>query len=317
MVKSILITGWRNDRGAFLLDSVPKGVNIDEQDLMNLYNMHRFRDTKANFQFISASGLKIVSFYSGGYDSPYVGKPNYSIALILDPNENPNVFEKPLRILTNNILLHLDDPNFDDFFVDIFSKIQEGGINEFKIERKTESIPTPKEIVTSDSINLNISSEEEDSLFDELLATVSEDEIPDSLKFDEESFRKSIKQDSVNDPFGGNIGGNTEDSDELFKGDPFAPSKQEDIFKSSTSIKTDISSQSTKIIEDLEKINKKIPKEPSDKTPENMVAFLEQKVGYLEKKISLLSQIARQIQLKDKEIEEKNDLIAKLLVLLS
>jgi hypothetical protein len=314
LVEAILVTGWRNDRGAFLVDSIPKNFNIDGQDLMNLYNMHRFRDTKANFQFIMSSGMKMVSFYSGGYDSPYVGKPNYSIALILDKDENPDDFEKPLRILTNNILIHLDDRNFDLYFRDIFTKIQDGGINEFKIERKMDSNSAPKEIVTSDSISLKMTSDEEDSLFDELLATVSDDEVPDSLKFDEESFRESLKQESAVDPFGGSLG----KMEEVFKGDPFASSTRGDLLKTQKKQPTPSSiSQTSKVLNELKNIDGKIPKEPMDKTPENMIGFLEQKVGYLEKKISLLSQIARQIQLKDKEIDEKNELIGKLLVLLS
>ncbi len=45
--------------------------------------------------------------------------------------------------------------------------------------------------------------------------------------------------------------------------------------------------------------------------------ILEKKVGFLEQKITVLSKLIRGLQAKELEVNEKNELIAKLLALLS
>ena len=60
-----------------------------------------------------------------------------------------------------------------------------------------------------------------------------------------------------------------------------------------------------------------MPKVPADKSNDKMISYLEAKVTLMEKKMGILSKLTNQIQLKDKEIKEKNEIIAKLLVLLS
>ncbi|MHA1340415.1 MAG: hypothetical protein ACTSRZ_11485 [Promethearchaeota archaeon] len=322
MVEAILIIAWRNDVGAYLYDSIPKNIEIDGQDLMNLYNLHRFRDTRANFQFIQTQEFRIASFYSGGYNNPYVGKPNYAVALLLSPGEIPDHFEKPLRVICNNLLIHLDDPDFDSYFYDIFSKIQAGKINEIKIERRAGA-PSfePKEIATTSTVGAKISfadeKKEEKDIFDDLLATVSEGDIESSTD-DADVFDSSTSSGDIVDPFGGNIehSSSTSSSDNPFEvaEDPFAKlSETAPIMKEE--VKPTISPE--KLIGEFENLQRKIPKPPTEKTPEKMIQYLEQKVAILERIISSLSKIAQQLQQKDKELKEKDELIGKLLLLLS
>lgn len=324
MVQAILITGWRNDTGAYLLDSFPAGVDIDGQDLMNLYNLHRFRDTKANFQVIITSAVRLCSFYSGGYNSPYVGKPNYGIALMLDVGENPDIYEKPLRKITNNLLLHLDDDDFSSYFENVYHIIKENRFDEIKIERRKVSGSIPHAIETTSTIGTKSKIDEDKDIFDDLIATVGDDFTNDDSGDDLFGGSSSSKP-SADDPFGGG-------SSDPFAGssDPFSSSSDDLFSPSSVSNPFDKMAASTpkskktkkvvatsKLMRDLQSIEDKIPKPPSDPSSEKLVKYLENKVVFLERKMGILSQIANTLQAKDKEIQEKDDLIAKLLLLLS
>ncbi|MHA1819250.1 MAG: hypothetical protein ACTSU2_13410 [Promethearchaeota archaeon] len=326
MVEAIVIIAWRNDVGAYLLDSYPEGIDIDGQDLMNLYNLHRFRDTKANFQFITTSTMRIASFYSGGYDNPYVGRPNYAVALVLSRNEKPTDYEKALRVITNNLLIHLEDENFDEYLENIFKMIKAGRANEIKIERRRVTNVKPKRIETTETIKDHIKTSEEQDIFDELLATVADEEVPEDLKFDEDAFRKELESQKSMDPFGSSastkaaadpFSGGSASSGDLFSttSDPFAKLTTE---TPKPAEKPSITAPKiSKILNDLNALDNKMPSPPADKSPEKMVQYLEQKVGYLEKKLSIVSQIATLLQSKERELDEKNELISKLLILLS
>ena len=104
MVKALLILAWRDDVGAYILHSYPAGTTADGQDLMNLYNLHRFRSTDKNFQMVKRGNFNAVSYYSGGYQSNYIGKPNYCITLFLDEKDNPMEYEKVLIKVTTNLM---------------------------------------------------------------------------------------------------------------------------------------------------------------------------------------------------------------------
>lgn len=328
MVEALIIIGWRNDIGAYLFDSYPKGVEIDGQDLLNLYNLHRFRDTQANFQFIQTSDLRIASFYSGGYDKPFVGKANYCVAVVLNAGENPDDFEKPLRILCNNLLIKLQDADFDYQMQKAFELLEQHRFSEIKIERKAvETTVAPKPIETTTTIGQKIKEKAttKKDIFDDLLATVSTEEVPDDLKFDEKAFRESMKKTAADDPFGGS-GKKVED--EVFGGassgeDIFAGAQPFEKFEKAQEAATPKAEPkaaklvTSALLDELKSWQSKIPTEPSEKTPEKMMSFLETKVGVFEKMISIMSKIANQLQAKEKELDDKNELIAKLLLILS
>ncbi|MBD3350664.1 MAG: hypothetical protein GF364_04170 [Candidatus Lokiarchaeota archaeon] len=324
MVEALVIIAWRNDVGAYMLDSIPSDIEIDEQNLMNLYNLHRFRDTQANFQFITTQDFRIASFYSGGYNSPYVGKPNYAVAAILAPGEKPDDYEKPLRKICNNLLIRLEDAEFDMYFHDMYKLLRDNKFDEIKIDRKKGAGPKPKEIETTTSISEKIKKTEEKDLFDDLLATVSDEEVPDDLKFDEEAFRKSVKENA--DPFGSNASTsgsqNAIGTAESAPADPFAGASPVDKIKQVEKktpklMSPKVKISTSKLVNDLKKLEERMPNKPSSEDPEKIIKYLERKVNVFEKMLSLVSKIAGQLQNKERELDQKNELISKLLLLLS
>ena len=60
-----------------------------------------------------------------------------------------------------------------------------------------------------------------------------------------------------------------------------------------------------------------MPTQPKTDDKDQIFAYLEKKVGFLEQKITVLSKLIRGLQAKELEVNEKNELIAKLLALLS
>lgn len=327
MVEALIIIGWRNDVGAYLFDSYPKGVEIDGQDLLNLYNLHRFRDTQANFQFIQTSDLRIASFYSGGYDKPFVGKANYCVAVVMNAGENPDDFEKPLRILCNNLLIKLQDVEFDYHLQKAFELLEQHRFSEIKIERKAVETAAPKPIETISTIAQKTKEKAaaKKDIFDDLLASVSTEEVPDDLKFDEKAFRESMKKSAADDPFGGS-GKKVED--DVFGGsgggeDIFAGAQPFEKFEKAQEAATPKAEPkaakmvTSALLDELKSWQSKIPNEPAEKTPEKMMSFLETKVGIFEKMIGVMSKIANQLQAKERELDDKNELIAKLLLILS
>ncbi|GAB4310536.1 MAG: hypothetical protein Kow0069_10780 [Promethearchaeota archaeon] len=328
----ILIIAWRNDVGAYLLDSYPSDVEVDGQDLMQVYNLHRFRSTDPNFQFIKlGADLNLASFYSGGYKSNFVGKPNYCVTLLLEPNENALKFERVLVVATNNLLRHLDDEDFALMMEDLFLKIKAGDFDAIKVERSEgEVIPELDE--ESEGVG------EERELFEDLVAAADEleDEEPDA-----EAFERASSTSTAADPFGGSQAAPGAAADP-FAADPFAsgpsgstPSAAADPFAADPFASgpgaatpgtgpapppmMGAAGPSTPVLlRDLKVLDMKKPEQPSGAFSEKeRVAYLEKLVDWFEQKLGVLSKIARKLQEKEKEVQEKDELIGKLLTLLS
>ena len=71
------------------------------------------------------------------------------------------------------------------------------------------------------------------------------------------------------------------------------------------------------VLQELKKLDRTMPSNPGSANREAQFAFLEKKVAFLEAKIGVLSKLIRGLQAKEIELNEKNDLIGKLLALLS
>ncbi len=126
------------------MESYPEGIEADGQDIMQVYNLHRFRTTDPNFQFIKIGDVNFSSYYSGGYKSNYIGKPNYCVTLLLEATDNPSKYERVLLKACNNLLLHMNDDDFDLMLQKYYMKISAGDFDSIKIERQ-EGVPAPKE----------------------------------------------------------------------------------------------------------------------------------------------------------------------------
>ncbi|MHA1732868.1 MAG: hypothetical protein ACTSU5_13060 [Promethearchaeota archaeon] len=350
MPRGIVIIAWRNDVGAYLLDSYPENIEVDGQDLMQIYNMHRFRATDPNFQFVKiGTDLNCASFYSGGYKSNFIGKPNYCVTLLLEKDESAIKFERVLVKITNNLLRHLNDEDFEEYIRDVFEKVKSGDFDAITIERGDgEVIP---ELDEDESQEIS----EERQIFEDLVAAaeeISEGDSDAAAAFDRAGGSDPFSAEA--DPFGGTAdpfaatpgGSGASPSADPFTADPFSTgadpfaatpggsgaSPSADPFTADPFSTAEPPTPSApapmmkstgpstpQLMRDLKILDMKKPKEPAGGSPTDSqrVDYLEKLVGWFEQKLSLLSKIAKKLQDKEQEVQEKDDLIGKLMLLIS
>ncbi|MHA1732778.1 MAG: hypothetical protein ACTSU5_12605 [Promethearchaeota archaeon] len=107
-MKGLVIVAFKRTPGAYIDYETPEGfyesTNFVNEDLMNIYGLHRMRRMDPNFLTLTLKKQKIASFYSGFNFKHYVGKPGYSVTLFCDEDENPNVYEDQLRQIAHELL---------------------------------------------------------------------------------------------------------------------------------------------------------------------------------------------------------------------
>ncbi len=316
-VKGLMILAWRNDVGAYILESYPENLEADGQDIMQVYNLHRFRTTDPNFQFIKIGDSNYSSYYSGGYKSNYIGKPNYCVTLQLEASDNSSKYERVLLKACNNLLLHMNDDDFDLMLQKYYKIIASGDFESIKIERQ-EGVPAPKEEGEGGSEEVS----DERKILENLIASTDTEEAKTEDKgaasggVSKDPFSGAAKAPTGVDPFAANpFSGSATGSSSA---DPFAvnPFQQAESVGQVVVPVIDRSPKSGKLLMDLKTEELKRPKPPASMTTEQKVGFLEELVDHFEKKLGILSKIASALQEKEKLMEEKDKLIGKLLLLL-
>ncbi|MHA1274245.1 MAG: hypothetical protein ACTSQJ_00745 [Promethearchaeota archaeon] len=324
MVKAILIIGFRADVGAYVIDSYPE-FDVDDVDVMNIYNLHRFRTTERNFQIIKQGGMNIASYYSGFKNTNYIGAPDHCITLILEENDNPNDYEKVLIKVTNNLLTQLGKDDFDFTLRDIFLKLDEKEFDEIKVSRdiKFEEEQVKKvKIATTSSATLS----EEEKIFQDLLDSselgVADKEFDNKLSdFEKSTISGDPFGGASADPFGG--AGSAKDSRDIYAENPFdeaiKPSFEKAVGLDEAIGKTMFEKTKTtaaEIIKNLDRLENQKPIKPSDASKEAKFKYLEDLVGFLSEKVKILGSLANHVKELEKSHEEKDKLIGKLLLLL-
>ena len=313
MVEGIFIVGWRSDSGAFIVDQYPK-LDIDDHDVMNLFNLHRMNNFKdPNFNYLRSKYYTLASWYSGFNDVDYIAKPNYIVGWYLSTDENPNQYEHVLKIITNNVLLHLNDSDLETQLFNILDLLTAGLYDNIKLEERGGQ-KTITEIKKIDAIRRDSPSQspaKEEDPFGDILALTEE---MDSLG------KSSVQAKSgpSGSPFGSSSGspfGSSQPSASPFGGSsaPSAPAKSlQPIAQGQASKETNIEY----IIGELNRLDSMIPKSAGSTDREAYFAFLEKKVNILEQKIGVMNILIKNVQMKDVEIAQKNELIKKLIALL-
>jgi hypothetical protein len=340
MVSGICIVGWRSDAGAYLVDSYPEGIEIDGQDLMNLFSLHRMAANgvmdKAgpDFNYLRLSeGFTLVSWYSGFRTTEYIAKPNFCVVLVLEAGENANAYEDQLRVICYNVLTRIEDNDFYEYMEGILDDVNggyqidplEGYIGEGSVveEDVFDDIGDPFEdepVSTPPSNNIAPAASSpapaQDDDFSELLALAEEQSSVNNGTTNGGTMANDPFSTSE-DPFASNKGGS-----ETFAGDPFenSASSSSSSFSSppSPSMSANDSAPETAIIiQELKKLDRTVPKKPNSTDRNVQFKHMEKQVNYLEAKITILSKLIRGLQAKEIELKDKNELIAKLLALLS
>jgi len=127
MVKGIVLIGWTNKEGFFLIHKYPPDeALLSDEEIMRIGSTHRMRNLDANVVSLRLKDLNVVSFFSGLINSKYHIAPNFVISLVLDQDENPkeylNVLPKGAEIVLSEFPVKRFDARTTSF-QDVLSKI--------------------------------------------------------------------------------------------------------------------------------------------------------------------------------------------------
>jgi len=332
VLKNLLIIGFRADVGAYIVYSYPSfDAASSNLDVMNIYNLHRFRTTERNFQLIQQGGFNIASYYSGFKNTNYIGQPDYCVTLLLGGSENPNEYEHPLMKITNNLLADLGGMGFETLLSETYALVDSKQFDEIKIARGggvlDETPVEHKAIATTSSATLS----DEEKIFQDLMGSadlnISDSEF-DSKKSDFEKSAATGDPFSA-DPFSGGAAPNAFSENPFAGGsggataDPFADSQKPSLGKQfglddavGKAMFTQKRTTAADIVSRLDQIEKNKPQAPAGADEAAKFKYLEALVGFLEEKVKMLGTLANSVRDLEKSHEEKDALIGKLLLLL-
>ena len=73
MPDGIVVLGWRDDIGAYLLAQHPNDFSLSVDSVMSIYNVHRQNSLEPNFGYLSTKELKVASFFTGMKTTRFLG----------------------------------------------------------------------------------------------------------------------------------------------------------------------------------------------------------------------------------------------------
>jgi hypothetical protein len=126
MPKGIVLIGWTNKEGFFLIHKHPSSVTLTDEEVMRIGSTHRMRNLDANVVSLRLKDLNVCSFFSGLITSKYHIAPNFVIALLLDYSEDPKEYLRVLPKGSEIVLSEFPVKRFDartTTFRDVLSNI--------------------------------------------------------------------------------------------------------------------------------------------------------------------------------------------------
>jgi len=106
MPDGIVVLGWRDDIGAYLLAQHPHNFSLTVDSVMSVYNVHRQNSLEPNFGYLSTKNLKVASFFTGMKTTRFLGPaPNFTVGVLLQKNENAVSFKKIIERVTTKYLI--------------------------------------------------------------------------------------------------------------------------------------------------------------------------------------------------------------------
>ncbi|NHI91358.1 MAG: hypothetical protein EAX96_02570 [Candidatus Lokiarchaeota archaeon] len=106
MPNGIVVLGWRDDIGAYLLAQHPHDFSLSVDNVMSIYNVHRQNSLEPNFGYLSTKDLKVASFFTGMKTTRFLGPaPNFTVGILLQKDENAISFKKMIESVTTNYIV--------------------------------------------------------------------------------------------------------------------------------------------------------------------------------------------------------------------
>jgi len=153
-----MIIGFRKSPGAYLDAQYPPNISsdlgIEPSDLMNIYALHRMRQTEPNYQRIKLKNVYLASFYTGFSIKHCIGYPDKTITIILNSQHEilPEDFEGQLRRYALEVLHNMSDSFFGEIFIDYYEKLIKGDLRPYWEEYMEDHQKYEVSTVSTDSL---------------------------------------------------------------------------------------------------------------------------------------------------------------------
>ena len=121
-MRGLFICRWDDRIGVVLENAFPTSIEgeFTDEDRLTIFSTHALSE-KAGIMAMRIRRLNILSYYTG---LPEGNKTDqYYVALVLDPDENPDQFEERLQEIATMIIPQVGKPGFDEFFVKSYEQI--------------------------------------------------------------------------------------------------------------------------------------------------------------------------------------------------
>lgn len=119
MPKGCVVVRW-DDKIGIVLEGKYPNISISEDQLLRIFTTHAMGGGEAGFLSMMIEGLNICSYYTG---LPEEGRDQFYVALILEEQEEPSVYEEALVESIYEIVQYRKKPEFNSILKSFFDKI--------------------------------------------------------------------------------------------------------------------------------------------------------------------------------------------------
>ncbi|WEU40564.1 MAG: hypothetical protein OdinLCB4_001135 [Candidatus Odinarchaeum yellowstonii] len=120
MPKGLIVIRWDDKLGAIVEAKHPPDLQVRDDHVMRIFTTHTLGDAAQGFLSMKIEDLNVASYYSGVLKSD---AGQFCISLILEKDEDPEVFEEILVETALTILEKFRTPTFYDEIVKEYEKI--------------------------------------------------------------------------------------------------------------------------------------------------------------------------------------------------
>ncbi|MHA1315786.1 MAG: hypothetical protein ACTSRB_17915, partial [Candidatus Helarchaeota archaeon] len=101
---------WDNKYGAKMHSKHPNDLEISDDQTMSIYTFHSMGGLKSGFMAIKREDLNVASYFLNITETG----DKYFLAILFEENEDPNLFEKKLTDIAQDLWQRLLDPKIEN-----------------------------------------------------------------------------------------------------------------------------------------------------------------------------------------------------------
>ncbi|MEM2110203.1 MAG: hypothetical protein QW327_06970 [Candidatus Odinarchaeota archaeon] len=120
MPKGLIIIRWDDKLGAIVEAKHPENLQVSDDHVMRIFTTHTLGDTAQGFLSMKIEDLNVASYYSGVLKGD---AGQFCVSLILEKDEDPELFEEILVEAALNIVEKFKTPSFIEDVISEYERI--------------------------------------------------------------------------------------------------------------------------------------------------------------------------------------------------